>query len=174
MKVKANTQTDSMVDNKEIRQKYIDRVEILDKVKTLFLIPQLDMMTIQQVADFYEVDLKVIQMCVLRNSDEIYADGVAMEKPRDLTKIWKTTKCSFPEVGKTANSTTYQIADNVTVVIPNRGIRCFSKRAVLYILRQESYPITLFSSFSITLSLRSITLSRKSRCCSSLSICFCK
>lgn len=34
---------------------------------------------------------------------------------------------------KTANSTTYQIADNVTIVIPNRGVRCFSKRAVLRI-----------------------------------------
>lgn len=133
MNANVNTQIDNMVDNKEERQKYINRVEVLEKVKKLFLIPQLNMMTIQQVADFYEVDLKVIQMCVLRNSDEIYADGVAMEKPRDLAKIWKTTKCSFPDVGKTANSTTYQIADNITVVIPNRGIRCFSKRAVLRI-----------------------------------------
>lgn len=133
MNANTNTQINNMVDNKEERQKYIDRVEVLEKVKKLFLIPQLDMMTIHQVADFYEVDLKVIQMCVLRNSDEIYADGVAMEKPRDLTKIWKTTKCSFPEVNKTANSTTYQIADNVTIVIPNRGVRCFSKRAVLRI-----------------------------------------
>lgn len=133
MKTNLNVQTDSMVDNKELRQKYIDRVEILDKVKTLFLIPQLDMMTIQQVADFYEVDLRAIQQCVHRNSDEIYADGVVMKKPHDFGKITKLTSCQFPEVSKTANSTTYQIADNVTIVIPNRGVRCFSKRAVLRI-----------------------------------------
>lgn len=128
-----NVQTDSMVDNKELRQKYIDRVEILDKVKALMLIPKLEMVTIHQVANFYEVDVSVINKCLLRNSDEIYADGVALKKPRDFGKMRKGTKCLFPEVGKTANSTTYQIADNITVVIPNRGIRCFSKRAVLRI-----------------------------------------
>lgn len=133
MNANTNTQIDNMVDSKEERQKYIDRVEVLEKVKKLFLIPQLDMMTIHQVADFYEVELKTISQCVLRNSDEIYSDGVVMKKPRDFGKIWKDTKCRFPEVGKTANSTTYQIADNVTIVIPNRGVRCFSKRAVLRI-----------------------------------------
>ncbi len=134
MKANPNVQTDSMVDNKELRQKYIDRTEVLDKLKNkLFLIPQLEMMTIQQVADFYEVDLKAIQQCVHRNSDEIYADGVVMKKPHDFGKITKLTSCQFPEVSKTANSTTYQIAENVTIVIPNRGVRCFSKRAVLRI-----------------------------------------
>lgn len=133
MKTKANIQTDNMVDDKELRQKYIDRVEILDKVKALMLIPKLEMVTIHQVANFYEVDVSVINKCLLRNSDEIYADGVALKKPRDFGKMRKGTKCLFPEVGKTANSTTYQIADNITVVIPNRGIRCFSKRAVLRI-----------------------------------------
>ena len=133
MNVNTNAQADIMVDNKEERQKYIDRVEVLDNVKKLFLIPQLDMMTIHQVADFYEVELKTISQCVLRNSDEIYSDGVVMKKPRDFGKIWKDTRCRFPEVSKTANSTTYQIADNVTIVIPNRGVRCFSKRAVLRI-----------------------------------------
>ena len=128
-----NIQTDNMVDNKELRQKYIERTEILDKVKALMLIPQLDMVTIHQVAEFYEVDTTVINKCLLRNSDEIYSDGVLLKKPRDIGKIRKGTKCPFPEVGKTTNSTTYQIADNVTIVIPNRGIRCFSKRAVLRI-----------------------------------------
>lgn len=133
MNTNANAQIDNMVDNKELRQRYIDRVEILDKVKALMLIPKLEMVTIHQVANFYEVDVSVINKCLLRNSDEIYADGVALKKPRDFGKMRKGTKCLFPEVGKTANSTTYQIADNITVVIPNRGIRCFSKRAVLRI-----------------------------------------
>lgn len=133
MSANVNTQIDNMVDNKEERQKYIDRVDVLEKVKKLFLIPQLDMMTIQQVANFYEVELKAVQMCVIRNSEEIYSDGVVMKKPQDFAKIAKSTSCLLCEVSKTANSTTYQIADNVTIVIPNRGIRCFSKRAVLRI-----------------------------------------
>ena len=127
------TNIEEIVDNKELREQYILRTEVLDKVKKLFLIPQMEMMTIHQVAEFYEVDTTVINKCILRNSDEVYADGVILKKPRDFCKIWKGTKCPFPEVSKTANNTTYQIADNVTIVIPNRGVRCFSKRAVLRI-----------------------------------------
>ena len=54
MNANVNTQINNMVDNKEERQKYIDRVEVLEKVKKLFLIPQIDMMTARQIADFYE------------------------------------------------------------------------------------------------------------------------
>ena len=63
MNANVNTQIDNMVDNKEERQKYIDRVEVLEKVKKLFLIPQLDMMTARQIADFYEVEMNTIQIC---------------------------------------------------------------------------------------------------------------
>ena len=35
MNANVNTQIDNMVDNKEERQKYIDRVEVLEKVKKL-------------------------------------------------------------------------------------------------------------------------------------------
>ena len=126
-KIKADT----MVDDKELRQKYIDRTEVLDKVKQLFLIPQFEMVTINQVAEFYEVELKAIQMCIMRNTDEIYSDGVALKKPQDFAKFSKSTSCLLPEISKTKNSTIYQIAENVNVVIPNRGVRCFSKRAVL-------------------------------------------
>ena len=129
----ANVNVEEMIDNKNLREQYISRTEVLDKVKKLFLIPKLEMMTIHQVAEFYEVDTTVINKCILRNSDEVYADGVMLKKPRDFCKIWKGTKCPFPEVSKTPNSITYQIAENVTIVIPNRGIRCFSKRAVLRI-----------------------------------------
>lgn len=127
------TNIEEIVDSKELREQYISRTEVLDKVKKLFLIPQMEMMTIHQVAEFYGVELKAIDKCVARNSDEVCADGMILKKPRDFCKIWKETKCRFPEVSKTANSTTYQIADNVTIVIPNRGVRCFSKRAVLRI-----------------------------------------
>lgn len=127
------TNIEEIVDSKELREQYISRTEVLDKVKKLFLIPQMEMMTIHQVAEFYEVELKAIDKCVARNLDEVCADGMMLKKPRDFCKIWKETKCRFPEVSKTPNSTTYQIAENVTVVIPNRGVRCFSKRAVLRI-----------------------------------------
>lgn len=45
-------EVNTMVENKDLREQYISRVEVLDKVKALFLIPQLDMVTAKQIADF--------------------------------------------------------------------------------------------------------------------------
>lgn len=127
MNANVNTQIDNMVDNKEERQKYIDRVEVLEKVKKLFLIPQLDMMTARQIADFYEVDMHTIQICYQRNKKEIDSDGTIVKKSLDFAKISKDTGCDFRQQAA-VNILEF---DNVQIVIPNRGVRCFSKRAVL-------------------------------------------
>jgi len=127
MNANTNTQINSMVDNKEERQKYIDRVEILDKVKALMLIPQLAMVTARQIADFYEVDMHTIQICYQRNKREIDSDGTVVKKSLDFAKISKDTGCDFRQQAA-VNILEF---DNVQIVIPNRGVRCFSKRAVL-------------------------------------------
>ena len=127
MNTNVNAQIDNMVDNKEERQKYIDRVEVLEKVKKLFLIPQLDMMTARQIADFYEVDMHTIQICYQRNKKEIDSDGTIVKKSLDFAKISKDTGCDFRQQAA-VNILEF---DNVQIVIPNRGVRCFSKRAVL-------------------------------------------
>lgn len=122
-----NAQINSMVDNKEERQKYIDRVEVLEKVKKLFLIPQLDMMTARQIADFYEVDMHTIQICYQRNKKEIDSDGTIVKKPLDFAKISKDTGCDFRQ-----QAAIHVLEfDGVQVVVSNRGVRCFSKRGVL-------------------------------------------
>lgn len=61
---------------KELRNQYIGRVEVLEKVKELFLIPELEVMTVKQVAEFYEVDPHKITVCYQRNKVEVDEDGV--------------------------------------------------------------------------------------------------
>ena len=127
MNANTNTQIDNMVDSKEERQKYIDRVEVLEKVKKLFLIPQFDMMTARQIADFYKVDYNTIKVCYQRNKKEIDPDGIIVKKPLDFAKISNGTSCTFR---KQAAINVLEF-DGVQVVVSNRGVRCFSKRAVL-------------------------------------------
>lgn len=127
MNANVNTQIDNMVDNKEERQKYIDRVDVLEKVKKLFLIPQLDMMTARQIADFYEVDLEVIKKCYQRNRKEIDSDGTLVKKWLDFEEISKGTGCPL----RHENGIHILQMDNVSIIISNKGVRCFSKRAVL-------------------------------------------
>lgn len=105
------------------------RVDVLDKVKKLFLLPQLEMMTVQQIADYYEVGKEAIQSCFKDNRSEISEDGV--------------TKCTLktmierfvPEgqIVKTKYYTDFKLSDDVTLRVPNAGINLFSKRAILRI-----------------------------------------
>lgn len=122
--------SESMVDNHDLRNELIARTEVLDKVKKLLLIPEMNCMTIRQVADYYEVDIDTIKRCCQRNRTEIVGDGVANKTP----KVFKDL-LTEQDVQLVQNRTNLviQIDDNTHLEIPNRGIKCFSKRAVLRI-----------------------------------------
>jgi DNA-binding transcriptional regulator YhcF (GntR family) len=131
MNANVNTQIDNMVDSKEERQKYIDRVEVLEKVKTLLLIPQLEMATLRQLADFYEVDYNTIKLCYQRNKREIDKDGVISKKHQFFDKLTDGTSCNFRLIETTQYNRTYAFSENVIMVVPNAGVRLFPKRAAL-------------------------------------------
>ena len=151
--------SESMVDNHDLRNELIARTEVLDKVKKLLLIPEMNRMTIRQVADYYEVDFDTLRKCYMRNRLEIDTDGVVTKTPTIFKEIFKGTSCPIKDE-KDFNRTTcsvkdeeisnktncpiknfeqqhgkliVQIDDNTRLEIPNRGIKCFSKRAVLRI-----------------------------------------
>ena len=125
------TTVDSMVDNQTLRQKYIDRVEVLDKVKELFLIPQIEMMTARQIANFYEVEQKVIEKCFERNRSEIEADGCAKVKPSYFSEFFDSDIMSETNYERVRGGIKITLSDNVAIMIPNCGSIMFSKRAVL-------------------------------------------
>lgn len=124
--IKTNISTD-LVENKELRNSLIERIEVLNKVKELFLLPKLDVMTVKQVADYYEVDIATIKKVYQRNKSEIDEDGTLLNTPKDLLKG------HFVPLVKTQTKVTFKISDNITLEVPNRGIRCFSQRAILRI-----------------------------------------
>ena len=116
-----------IIEIKDIREKYIDNIEILSKVKKLFLIPEMEVMTTKMVADYYEVEVQTIQKCYRRNKEEIDSDGVVYKAFKDFLRGHlvpiKTMK------GKSI----FSINENVFFEIPSRGILCFSQRAILRI-----------------------------------------
>lgn len=122
--------SESMVDNHDLRNELIARTEVLDKVKKLLLIPEMNCMTIRQVADYYEVDIDTLKKCCKRNKDEIILDGVVTKTPRVFKDLLKGQ--DVPLVQNQTNLV-IQIDGNTRLEIPNRGIKCFSKRAVLRI-----------------------------------------
>lgn len=125
--------SESMVDNHDLRNELITRTEVLDKVKKLLLIPEMNCMTIRQVADYYEVDIDTIKRCCQRNRTEIEGDGVATKTPTIFKEILKGTSCTVKNFEQQNGKLVIQIDDNTHLEIPNRGIKCFSKRAILRI-----------------------------------------
>ena len=122
---------ETMISNKDLQEQYISRVDVLDKVKDLFLIPAMECMTMKQVADYYEVDIHTIQICYTRNKDELDYDGVCIKTPLDFKEIFKVTACDFKDLEQKHGKLIIHIDDNTTIEIPNRGIKMFPKRAIL-------------------------------------------
>lgn len=119
----------SLIDKKDLREQMAGRVEVLDKVKELFLMPELDMLTIQQAADYFEVDSETIQKCYRRNKTEIDSDGVVKETIAGLAERFGQKV----QIVKTQYYQDFKLSDSVSLRVPNVGIRMFSKRAILRI-----------------------------------------
>lgn len=51
---------EQLLEQKETRDKYVNKIEVLNKVKSLLLIQETELATIKQVADYYEVETRTI------------------------------------------------------------------------------------------------------------------
>lgn len=130
--IKTNSNAvDEIIEDKALRDKYVDRLDVLDKVKALMMIPEMECITMRQVADYYEVDIDTVRKCYQRNEKEIEPDGVVIKTPRNFKELTNRTNCPFSSYQITKVKLIIKIDDNTTLEIPNRGITCFSKRAVL-------------------------------------------
>lgn len=121
---------ESFLDNKELREEAMSRVEVLEKVKKLFLVPKLECMTVKQVADYYEVEFETVKWQYKNNRDEFDEDGVHTKKPSDIRSL---SGSQTPTL-KTAQRRGFleiTLSDDTIIAIPNCGVKCFPKRAVL-------------------------------------------
>jgi len=116
---------DQLLEQRELREQLAGRVEVLDKVKTLLLIPQSDFASVKQVADFYEVEESNIKMVYTRHKDELDNDGVNIQNYKDFLKSQSVTL----ETVKGKAILTYN--DGNKLDVPMRGLRVFPRRAIL-------------------------------------------
>lgn len=126
----AKITAESFLDSKELREQTMERVEVLDKVKQLFLIPELECMTGKQVADYFEVDPETIKKQYQRSRDEFDSDG-AHTKPLSAFKNLGGTRCPFKNMSQQNGKMIIILNDNTRLEIPNHGVKCYPKRAVL-------------------------------------------
>lgn len=115
------------IDDKALRDSSVNHYEVLEKVKELLLIPSLEVMTTEQVADYYEVDYNAVKKVYQRNTDELESDGMRIEK---MESFLKGQNVSFQ---KERNKAIITYGNGITFSVTNRGLKVFPRRAILRI-----------------------------------------
>lgn len=64
-----------LLTNVKRREENMNRVEVLDAVKTLLSLPNTELYTIEMVSNYYEVEIGTIQKLVTRNIEELSKNG---------------------------------------------------------------------------------------------------
>lgn len=62
--------------NKELRAKHMNRVEVLERVGILSFLPNTEIATTKQIAEFYGVESQVINSLVNLNKEEVFDAGI--------------------------------------------------------------------------------------------------
>ena len=113
------------IDDRTLRDNAVGHYEVLEKVKKLLLIPELEVMTTEQVADYYEVDYDAVKKVYQRNTDELESDGMHIEK---MENFLKGQNVSFQ---KERNKAILTYDNGITFSVTNRGLKVFPRRAIL-------------------------------------------
>lgn len=114
---------EKLLNDAGVREEMLEKIEVLDKVKELFLLPELNVMTTKKVAEYFEVDVETIRKLSQRNEDELRSNGMVKMKHKEIK-----TGLEVAVEQDTMSSLTFEA---VVKKIPRNGSTMFSKRAVL-------------------------------------------
>lgn len=119
-----------LLEQKELREKNLDRIDVLDKVKGLLLLPNTEFATTEMVANYFEVGNECINSCVKDNRDELESNGYKVFKGSEIVN---DHVMSFKDFTKNRANYKFMLDDNNELSVGGRGIALFTKRAILNI-----------------------------------------
>ena len=116
------------IENKGARDEFISRVDVLDKVGDLILLPNTEYATTEQVADYYEIPKETLNSLVSDNKSELESDGFSLFSK---SKVETLLNVESEHLDQSRGKSTVTFKDGKKVDIPNRGLRLFTKRSIL-------------------------------------------
>ncbi|MES9699870.1 hypothetical protein ABWK42_22005 [Bacillus sp. JJ927] len=119
-----------VIDPKDKRDSLIDRVEVLSRVKSLSLLPELEVATTKQVAKFYNVDLSSLRNVINRYKEELILDGYETKPGTNIVNSYRvkmtSQEISIKKVGAHVvtmrNGDEYKFSSNSNGLFPKRAI----------------------------------------------------
>ncbi|MED2842628.1 hypothetical protein [Bacillus toyonensis] len=122
--------TIEVIDNKVERDNLVNRVEVLEKVKNLLLLPELEMATTQQVADFYNVSLDSLRNVIKRHREELTIDGYKTKTGKEVTDSLRF-KMNLNKIETKIGRYVVTTDDGTEYSFSNKSNALFPKRAIL-------------------------------------------
>ena len=128
-----NYTAQNLIEMSDLRNQLIDRIEVLSKVKALFLIPGIEMMSAKMVADYYGVAPSTLRMLHKAHKEEIDMDGVEKLSIGEFERqITLRTNSEPKRIKGKQGFSTYDI-EGLTIETTNAVSNYYSPRAVLRI-----------------------------------------
>lgn len=119
-----------LIDDRDMRDRNVRRTEVLDKVKEIIRLPGFKPIPLTLVAEYYGVSNETIRLCFKRHRDEFECDGTKMIAVTDFKSL-SVTSCHTLKTATGRGFFSIFTENGTEIRIPNCGIRCFSKRALL-------------------------------------------
>lgn len=111
-----------IIDSKELREELAGRIDVLEKVKQLLLIPETDYATTSLVAEYYQVEIDAIWQIVARNNDELQEDGLKTAKGKEILTNLVPDKLSVTKYKGYFEIDSIKIAYGNNTLFPRRAI----------------------------------------------------
>lgn len=124
---KEQKRIDNIISDRGMRDQCVNHYEVLERVKSILLLPEIDCMTTQQVAEYYEVGKEAIKAIYTRHNDELLIDGMKLLKRAAFLNLHHESLETL--TGKTV----INLSNGTTLEVPNRGLKIFPRRAILRI-----------------------------------------
>lgn len=113
-----------------VRESHMNRMDVLEKVKGLLLLPKLEMATTKQVADFYEVNYDAVRALIVDHKEELVSDGYKVSSGREIRGgLVSDLKSQTNIINKRGHFLVE--TENGFVKMANGGNGLFPRRAIL-------------------------------------------
>lgn len=124
---------EKLIENKELRDRNIDRVDVLEHVKEILTLANTDFSTVELVSEYYEVKEATVQECIRLNKEELKNDGLKKYKKNEIISIFERNPINLENVKNERTKSIVTFKNNESVSINNTGLILIPKRAILRI-----------------------------------------
>ena len=117
-----------LVERKDEREKCYDKIEVLNQVGELLLLPNDEYATMDMVAKYYKVPKSTIDSLVEDNLDELISNGYKVVKGSEIAN---SHVIQFESFTRNRGNYKFVLDDESLLSVGGHGIRLFSKKAIL-------------------------------------------